>query len=352
MNLAKEISFLLYKHSCVILPGFGAFLINDKAAERNEIAKYALPKKQIISFNRQIVNNDGLLANHLSTRTHCSYEQGVQKVEVYIAKLWDILRQNRNAEVAEVGTFYYTKEDKIVFVPYHSVNFATASFGLPKLRLKQLSTTPAISASVIEQAPVKTVEPQKVVVEKPLLNQHTKEAQSAPTVDKKKQRNEKIQAKKLEKKTKEKKQREPFKISSLGIINALGSLFLIAMVFALLNFENNNDGRALTDTQIASLLDTPESEAADIDLANSSDLVIPPEKKIVFYGIYAKTNNAREASELLNDLMAKYAQSELTVSEDGKPEVFIISFSSEELAQEYKNLIQNKIDHKLVIKQN
>ncbi|MDB9882947.1 hypothetical protein N8368_01785 [Bacteroidia bacterium] len=351
MNLAKEISFLLYKHSCVILPGFGAFLINDKAAERNEIAKYALPKKQIISFNRQIVNNDGLLANHLSTTTHCSYELGVQKVETYIAQLWDILRDKRNAEVAEVGTFYYTKEDKIVFVPYHSVNFATSSFGLPKLRLKQLSATPAIAKPIIEQAPVKKVEPQKVVVEKPVFALPTIEAQST-IVPKKKLRNEKIQANKLEKKTKEKKQSEPFKISSLGIINALGSLFLIAMVFALLNFENSNDGQGLTDTQIASLLDTPASEAADIDLANSSDLVITPEKKIVFYGIYAKTKNSREASELLNDLMDKYAQSELTISEDGKPEVFIISFSSEELANEYKNLIQNKIDHKLVIKQN
>ena len=72
MNLAKEISFLLYKHNCVILPGFGAFLINEKQAERSAVAQYAMPKQEVINFNRQIINNDGLVANHLSLRLQCS----------------------------------------------------------------------------------------------------------------------------------------------------------------------------------------------------------------------------------------------------------------------------------------
>ena len=53
MNLAKEISFLLYKHNCVILPGFGAFLVNEKAAELSEIARYALPRQKVITFRSE-----------------------------------------------------------------------------------------------------------------------------------------------------------------------------------------------------------------------------------------------------------------------------------------------------------
>src|SRR6056300_882179 len=125
MNLAKEISFLLFKHHCVILPSFGAFLINKKDAERSVESKFALPKKEIVSFNRQITQNDGLLANHISVSLGCTYNDGLAIAEQYVEDLWGQLHTKKNIEIAEVGTFYYTQDEKLIFVPYHSVNFAT-----------------------------------------------------------------------------------------------------------------------------------------------------------------------------------------------------------------------------------
>ena len=138
MNLAKEISVLLYTHNCVIIPDFGAFLLRDKEAELNAQAKYSLPKHRVISFNRQIKSNDGLLANYIARTHFCSYEEGLTHIASYRAMLWNALNTKRNVEINEIGTFYYTQEDKLVFVPYHSVNFKKATYGLPKLKLKTI----------------------------------------------------------------------------------------------------------------------------------------------------------------------------------------------------------------------
>jgi len=350
MNLAKEISFLLYKHNCVILPGFGAFLLREKVAERNEVAKYALPKQKVVTFNKQIVNNDGLVANYLSTVYNCSYESGLAKIEEYTTTLWDVLKTKRNAEVAEIGTFYYTQDDKLVFVPYHSVNFDTASYGLPKLRLKTLENnkvvapvkiTPEEKTVVIQKTtenPRATAEEKKIVQPLKQLPKVKKEEVNKVSLAKAKtkQRNQKIQQEKLA--TKTKKENKKSRFAGLAIVNTLGVCFLIGMIFALLNFEQNQANQYAADQQLASLLDTPSSK-------QNFDLEKEPS-----FGIYALTRNNNEAVALTEQLLEKYDNAAITLDNDDAV-VFIISFSNEELAKEYKNLLQNKLDQKLVIKQ-
>lgn len=343
MNLAKEISFLLYKHNCVILPGFGAFLLREKAAERNEVAKYALPKQKVVTFNRQITNNDGLVANYISTKHGCTYELGLKKIDTYTRSLWDVLKTKRNVEVAEIGTFYYTQEDKLVFVPYHSVNFDSASYGLPKLRLKTLEkvTVPTksevmpqqVMAPVVAKAELQEAVPAKIEVPK------VKEVAERVAVAKAKtkERNDKLQQKKIDKKlvSSTKKSR----LSVLAIVNTLGVFFLIGMAFALFNFEQNQTDIRYADQQVASFLDTP-----------TTPRTIEIEKE-ASYGIYAKVKDNDEAVDLTEDLLKKYDNAAIIGTDNNAPNVFIISFNNKELAIEYKNLLQNKMDQKLVIKQ-
>jgi hypothetical protein len=349
MNLAKEISFLLYKHNCVILPGFGAFLINEKAAEVSEVAKYALPKQEVITFNKQIINQDGLVANHLSQKLNTSYEQGVKRTEEYISGLWDILKTKRNVEVTEVGTFYYTQEDKLVFVPYHSVNFSKSSFGLPKLRLKQISDSPAV-ATIVAVNPNVVEETNKVdkIKQAPLVHtKSTEERKPVKRIEKKEKRVAKAQETKLKKKSQAKKVKKA-RISNLSIINVLGSVFLVAMVFALLNFEMNNPKATPSDVNLASIIDTHAFNFDSID--SETEVLIEEVKPPTSFGIYAQVNNEEAANSLVSELVGKYTGSEVSKDNEDQAEVFIISFSNEEFANEYKNLIQNKLDQKLVIK--
>ena len=338
MNLAKEISFLLYKHNCVILPGFGAFLLREKDAERNEVAKYATPKQKVVTFNQQIVNNDGLVANYVSTQHNCSYESGLEKINEYTTELWNTLKSKRNIEVSDIGTFYYTQEEKLVFVPYHSVNFDTASFGLPKLRLKTVelarTPTPIVHHDAITEvlAPIEIEEPS---ITPPMVTEVVSKVAAAKA--KTKQRNDKLQAKKVHTKTKQRTTKSRF--SGLAAVNTLGVCFLIGMAFALLNFEQSQSNRKLAEQQVASILDTP-SIPTFIDIAAEPS-----------FGIYAEVVDNNKAIELTESLQDKYDHAAIAPDSNDKPTVFIISFHNKELADEYKNLLENKLDLKLIVKQ-
>ena len=73
MNFEKHISDLLFRYQCVIVPGFGAFLTKETSAIIDvENNVFNAPTK-LISFNANLKNNDGLLANRISDSEKISF---------------------------------------------------------------------------------------------------------------------------------------------------------------------------------------------------------------------------------------------------------------------------------------
>ena len=316
MNLTKEISFLLYKHNCVIVPNLGAFILNDKSAEVNTLTNYASPKNRIVSFNSQILNNDGLLANHIKLKLGTSYEDAERKITTFVSDFKKKLSKQRNLSFDQIGTFYMTNEDKLIFVPNHLSNFSMESFGLPKIKLES-------------HIHAKNVEPVKV--ESKTKPQHKTYEVSPKKQETIKVRKEKAQVRKVESKSPTRRSKH-----RLRVINFLGSFFLIAMVISLINFElklSNSD----FDQNVASIIDSTPIETIK---TFSLEVETP-------YKIYAEVKNKNEANNLKNQLSSKYKQVETFQEKDGGFKVFIISFSDKELAKEYKKLLQNRMNQKL-----
>tara|TARA_B100001059_G_scaffold51950_1_gene45618 strand:+ start:3161 stop:4123 length:963 start_codon:yes stop_codon:yes gene_type:complete len=317
MNLTKEISFLLYKHNCVIVPNFGAFILNEKSAEVNTLTNYTSPRNRIIIFNSQINNNDGLLANHIKRNLGISYEDALDKIFSYVSNIQNKLSDQKNLNLDQIGTFYLTNESKLIFVPNHLSNFNIESFGLPRVKLNS------------QIRALKTKDPVKV-------EQITKPQQRAYQAPKSKQdlvkvRNEKVQERKVKLTTP--KKRSKYQLKS---INLLGSLFLIAMVISLINFEmklSNSD----YNQNVASIIDS-----TPIETIKTFSLEIETPNKI-----FAEVKNRDEAINLKNKLSSKYKQVKAIQGEDGKFKVFIISFSDRKLAKEYQKLLQNRMNQKL-----
>ena len=59
MSIFKHIVDLLYNNDCVILPGFGAFVLKNKSAFRK--GDEFFPPSKYVSFNSMLKENDGLL---------------------------------------------------------------------------------------------------------------------------------------------------------------------------------------------------------------------------------------------------------------------------------------------------
>ena len=66
MTLDKQISSLLYLHDCIIIPGFGGFVANQKPSFLNPAHHIFSPPSKRIAFNSSLRIGDGLLANHIS----------------------------------------------------------------------------------------------------------------------------------------------------------------------------------------------------------------------------------------------------------------------------------------------
>ena len=133
MNIEQHISQLLYRYQCVIVPNFGAFLTETVTATFQENTNTFCPPKKVVSFNTYIKNNDGLLANHIATTEHISYDQAVHRLENMV-KEWMTKLQNRDFIVLKnVGILKYNTENNIVFEAFEHTNYLTASFGLSSI---------------------------------------------------------------------------------------------------------------------------------------------------------------------------------------------------------------------------
>lgn len=145
MQIEKHISDLLYRYQCVTVPGFGAFLTEIIPAHVTGSASSFFPPKKVVSFNANVKNNDGLLANHVALQEKMSYELAVIKINEVVNE-WSYLLQNRNRVVVKnIGEISVNNEMNWVFEPANTVNYLTDAFGLSSF------VSPEITREVLHQ---------------------------------------------------------------------------------------------------------------------------------------------------------------------------------------------------------
>ena len=145
MLIEKHISDLLYRYQCVTVPGFGAFLTETVSAHVTGSASSFFPPKKVVSFNANVKNNDGLLANHVALQEKMSYELAVIKIGDVVNE-WTYLLQNHNRVVLKnIGEISVNNEMNWVFEPANTVNYLTDSFGLTPF------VSPEITREILKQ---------------------------------------------------------------------------------------------------------------------------------------------------------------------------------------------------------
>ncbi len=130
MALANYISDLLYRYECVVVPEFGAFLTQKHAATINDATNLFLPPRKTVSFNEQLKQNDGLLANHVALIEGVDYTQALEIINTQVSQIKGTLVSGESVLLGKVGDFSLSYEGKLQFSPLEDVNYLTSSFGL------------------------------------------------------------------------------------------------------------------------------------------------------------------------------------------------------------------------------
>lgn len=136
-GLISHIEYLLTQHDCVIIPGFGGFVL------RNQSAIFAadgniIPPCKVVAFNPALTHNDGLLANSISLAKHISFNEAMILIESEVHSLQMRLRQGLTEELNSLGTLYQGKEGELVFVPSQKNIFDLSLYGFSGFTLPQI----------------------------------------------------------------------------------------------------------------------------------------------------------------------------------------------------------------------
>ena len=133
MALTNYISDLLYRYECVLVPEFGAFLTQKHTAKIDIATHVFLPPRKVISFNEQLKQNDGLLANHIAVSESCTYNEAVAKIADFVSNLKGKLVSGETVLIEKIGHFSLNIESKVQFSPLEEVNYLTSAFGLQSI---------------------------------------------------------------------------------------------------------------------------------------------------------------------------------------------------------------------------
>ena len=81
MKISSYIFELLQSHDCVIVPNFGALVARNISAKISSDGSKIFPPNKELSFNKNLVKNDGLLINAISSNENISYEGQNKKLQ-------------------------------------------------------------------------------------------------------------------------------------------------------------------------------------------------------------------------------------------------------------------------------
>ena len=87
MKISTYIFELLQSQDCVIVPNFGAFVARNISAKISSDGSKIFPPNKELSFNKNVVKNDGLLLNAIASNENINYEAAEQKIINWVKRI-------------------------------------------------------------------------------------------------------------------------------------------------------------------------------------------------------------------------------------------------------------------------
>ena len=133
ISVEELIGNLLLRHNCVIVPSFGGFVAKQSSATIDYKNGVMLPPRKSILFNRQLINNDGLLISEFASTNQVYYSSAEATVKFSVSDWNEKLRNGERVTLDRVGYLFYDQEKNICFEQDRFFNLLLESYGLGKV---------------------------------------------------------------------------------------------------------------------------------------------------------------------------------------------------------------------------
>lgn len=130
VSIEQLIGDLLIQHNCVIVPSFGGFVAQKKSAIVDFKTGKMLPPSKSLLFNKQLINNDGLLTNELAKSNEQSFDSAFLAINNKVSSWNSTLNSGGRIELDRIGILYRDSEQNLCFEQDRFFNLLMESFGL------------------------------------------------------------------------------------------------------------------------------------------------------------------------------------------------------------------------------
>lgn len=131
---------LMHHNNCVIVPGFGGFVLNEERSKIDQITHVIIPPGKHVVFNPNLKTNDGLLAANLSQHKGISYQSALDEINLFVEDLYAQLRKEKQLIVESFGKFRLNAEANVVFLPNPANRYDFDSFGLHQIQASAVAS--------------------------------------------------------------------------------------------------------------------------------------------------------------------------------------------------------------------
>lgn len=114
-TVEELIGDLLLRHNCVVVPAFGGFVAKKVSATIDYKNGVMYPPKKSVMFNRQLVNNDGLLIAEYALLNKVDYAQAQEVVLGKVTEWNEQLNNGIRITLDKVGYLFFDQEKNLCF---------------------------------------------------------------------------------------------------------------------------------------------------------------------------------------------------------------------------------------------
>lgn len=171
MTLESHLRTLLYDHDCVIIPDFGGFLTRYRPAHIHALQHTLVPPSKVVTFNRKLVSNDGLIAQEIMRREGVSFDEAMALIAHRVSEMEADLARSQRLVLEGIGVIHQDPSGILQFTPATGQNFLKDAFGLEAVVLeseKEVVPEPEeVLDAQIDDTPVIAITPAATVQDEP-----------------------------------------------------------------------------------------------------------------------------------------------------------------------------------------
>ena len=137
-SIIEHIEYLMTRHDCVVVPGWGAFIANYSPARYDGGREALLHPRREVVFNADLTHNDGLLVQSIMRREGMSFDDASRCVADSVAAYRQQLAAGNEVPVGRLGCFRRNDGRYTEFIPYNHANGCDNYYGLADVEIQSV----------------------------------------------------------------------------------------------------------------------------------------------------------------------------------------------------------------------